>query len=104
MRKGLLFLILSILIFSIAYGDDGNGKPSFYEPLIRRLVQDGFDPGFLSKLLTDPRAESVPHVMTISFSSGENPNLYAKFLTPESISLSKKFLHENLQILNRMEK
>jgi membrane-bound lytic murein transglycosylase B len=30
--------------------------------------------------------------------------LYAKFLSPESILLSKKFLHQNLKTLNQMEK
>jgi membrane-bound lytic murein transglycosylase B len=104
MKRCLLTLILSILLFSIAHGDDTRETSSFYEPLIRRLAQDGFDAEFLSGLLADPRAESIPRVMTVSFNSGENPDLYARFLTPELISLSKKFLRDNLKILRSMEK
>ncbi len=104
MRRYFLALILPILVFSIAHGDDARDAPSFYEPLIRRLELEGFNPEFLSGVLSDPRAESVPQVMTLSLNSGENPDLYAKFLTPELISLSKKFLRDNLKMLRRMEK
>ncbi len=104
MKRSFPILILPILVFSIALGDEARDAPSFYEPLIRRLELEGFDPEFLSGLLSDPRAESVPQVMTISFSSGETLDPYAKFLTPELISLSRKFLRDNLKLLRRMEK
>jgi membrane-bound lytic murein transglycosylase B len=103
MKKCLLILILPILFFSVAHANDAVENSSPYEPLVRRLSQDGFDPEFLSGLLADPRAELVPRVMTISFNLGENPDLYAKFLTPELISLSKKFLRDNHKILRSME-
>ena len=98
-----LILIFPILLFSMAHGNDFNEMPSFYNPLIQRLSQDGFDAEFLSKLLTDPRAESIQAVMTISLNSGENPERYTQFLSPESIHLSKKFLRQNLKILRKAE-
>jgi membrane-bound lytic murein transglycosylase B len=98
-----LILIIPILLFSMAHGKDFNEIQSFYNPLIHRLSQDGFDAEFLSELLADPRAESIQAVMTISLNSGENPERYTQFLSPESIHLSKKFLHQNLKILRKAE-
>lgn len=99
-----LILIISILFSSLAHGNDSKEIPSFYQPLIHRLSQDGFDAEFLSKLFTDPRAELIPRVTTISLDLREVPELYKQFLNQESITLSKKFLYENLKILKKMEK
>ncbi len=99
----LFILITPILLFSVAQGDDFNSPSSLYEPLIDRLSQDGFDAEYLSKLLTDPRAASIPAVMTLSLQSGEHPDRYTQFLNPELIHLSKKFLKQNLKILKKAE-
>ncbi len=69
-----------------------------------RLLQDGFDAEYLSGLLQDPRAGIIPSAMAISIKSRETPELYAQFLTPESILLAKKFLRKNLTLLRKMEK
>ena len=98
-----LILILLILLFSSAHSNDFNEMPSFYEPLIHRLSQDGCDAEFLSKLLADPRSASIQAVMTISLRSGENPEWYTQYLSPESIHLSKKFLQQNLKTLKKAE-
>jgi len=45
--------------------------------LIERLLQDGFDLEFLSKLFLDPRAELMPELMTISLVSRETTDVYA---------------------------
>ena len=102
----IFFLILIIPIFfsAMAYGNDSNEIPFYYQPLIERLTRDGFDIEFLSKLLTDCRAEFIPEVMTISISSKEMPEVYIQFLTPESILLAKRFLRQNLKTLKRMER
>jgi len=98
-----LILILPILLFSSAHGNDFNEMPSFYKPLIHQLSQDGFDAEFLSSLLADPRAASIQAVMTISLYSRETPELYVQFLSPESILLSKNFLRQNLNVLRKAE-
>jgi membrane-bound lytic murein transglycosylase B len=98
-----LSLIIPILFSPIAYGNDSNEIPFSYQPLIHRLSQDGFDAQFLSKLLTDPRAEVVLSALTISLDSREVPERYTQFLNPESILLAKKFLSQNLKILRKME-
>jgi len=99
-----LILIIPIIFSSIAHGNESSAIPSFYQPLINRLLQDGFDSEFLSKLLTDSRAELNPGLMTISLESRETTELYQQFLSAESILLSKKFLRQNLQGLRKMEK
>ena len=103
LTSSFFILILTILLFSSAHGNDFIEIPSFYSPLIQRLSQDGFDAEFLSKLLNDPRAASIQTVMTISLHSREHPERYTQYLSPESIHLSKKFLQQNLKILRAAE-
>jgi len=105
MIHGLSFLLLILLILdpSIAFPDDSKAIPSLYQPLIHRLLQDGFDDQFLSNILSDARAEFNPTALTIYLSSKEEPERYSQFLTPESILLCKKFLRQNLKILRKME-
>jgi len=99
-----LILILLVISPSGAYGNESDEIPSFYQPLIYRLSQEGFDFEFLSKLFSDSRAEFLPAVTTISLYSNEIPERYTKFLSPELILLSKKFLNYNFKTLRQMEK
>ena len=103
-KNGYLILILLLLSSSVSHGNDSNEIPSFYQPLVYRLSQDGFDFEFLSKLFTDPRAEFIPAMTTISLYSNEFPERYHQFLSPESIFLSKTFLRHHLKTLSQMEK
>lgn len=99
-----LILILVVISSSGAYGNESDEIPSFYQPLIYRLSQEGFDFEFLSKLFSDSRAEFLPSVTTISLYSTEIPERYTQFLSPELILLSKKFLNHNFKTLREMEK
>jgi len=99
-----LILILLVISPSGAYGNESDEIPSFYQPLIYRLSQEGFDFDFLSKLFSDSRAEFLPSVTTISLYSNEMPERYTQFLSPELILLSKKFLNHNFKTLRQMEK
>jgi len=103
MKKYYLIFCILMLFCSLAHGYDVNEIPSFYQTLIHRLSQEGFDFEFLAKLFSDSRAGFLPELTTISLISRETPELYARFLNRESILLSKKFLHQNLKILRRME-
>jgi len=103
MKLFALILALPILFFSTAHGYDVNEILPFYQTLIHRLSQEGFDFEFLSKLFSDSRAGFLPELTTISLASRETPELYARFLSQDSILLSKKFLRENLKMLKRME-
>jgi membrane-bound lytic murein transglycosylase B len=99
------YLILIILIFlsSGAYGSDSVVIPSFFHPLISRLLHDGFDFEFLFELFADFRAEPVPSLLSIPLFPNETLEKYTQFLSPEAILLSKKFLRQNLKILRQME-
>ena len=99
-----LILILLVISPSGAYGNESDEIPSFYQPLIYRLSQEGFDFDFLSKLFSDSRAEFLPAVTTISLYSNAIPERYTQFLSPELILLSKKFLNHNFKTLRQMEK
>src|SRR4030042_6728683 len=99
-----LILILLVISPSGAYGNESDEIPSFYQPLIYRLSQEGFDFDFLSKLFSDSRAEFLPSVTTISLYSNEMPERYTQFLSPELILLSRKFLNHNFKTLRQMEK
>lgn len=98
-----LVLIFLVLFSSGAYGNHHEEIHPFYHPLINRLWQDGFDFELLSRLFSDSRAEPLPAVMTPSLFPNETPEKYTKFLSPEAILLSKKFMRQNLKILRQME-
>jgi membrane-bound lytic murein transglycosylase B len=99
-----VILVLLMISPSGAYGNEPDEIPSFYQPLIYRLSQEGFDFDYLSKLFSDSRAEFLPAVTTLSLYPNEIPERYTKFLSPESILLSKKFLNHNLKTLREMER
>jgi len=99
-----LILILLVISSSGAFGNESDEIPSFYQPLIYRLSQEGFDFEFLSNFFSDSRAEFLPAVTTISLYSNEIPGRYTQFLSPELILLSKKFLNHNFKTLRQMEK
>jgi len=92
-----------VICSSGAYGNESDEIPSFYQPLIYRLSQEGFDFEFLSRLFSDSRAEFLSAVTTISLYSTEMPERYTQFLSPELILLSKKFLNHNFKTLRQME-
>ncbi len=100
------YLIFGLLLIapSVACGATSDELPFFYQPLIYRLSQEGFDFNFLSKLFSDPRAEFFPAVTTLSLYPNETWERYTKFLSPESIHLSKKFLNHHLKTLRELEK
>jgi len=103
-RSRYLILIFLVISFSGAYGNESDEIPSFYQPLIYRLSQEGFEFEFLTKLFSDSRSEFIPGVMTISLYPNEKPERYTQFLSAESILLSKKFLRNNSNTLTQMEK
>jgi membrane-bound lytic murein transglycosylase B len=99
-----LIVVFLVLFSSAAHGNESNEIPSFYQPLIYRLFQDGFDLEFTTKLFSDSRSEFIPAVTTISLYPNEIPERYAQFLSAESILLSKKFLRSHFNTLRQMEK
>ncbi len=100
--SGLIFILI-LLTFGVSIGES-NEPPSPYQPLIRRLLEDGFEAEFLFNIFLDSRAE--PHLdrMGISLGSTETEDLYEQFLSPESLSLAKNFLRQNLRLLKEAEK
>ncbi|MGQ9647339.1 MAG: lytic murein transglycosylase [Thermodesulfobacteriota bacterium] len=100
------YLIFVILLISpsATHGSGPDKLPVFFQPLIDRLSQEGFDFEFLSKLFSDPRVEFLPAVTTLSLFPNEIPERYARFLTPEAILLSKQFLNHNLKTLRELER
>jgi len=96
-------MLLPLLFLAQVSGQTPSDVPPIYQSLISRLSQDGFDAGFLSRLLMDSRSEPIPSAMAIPLTTREIPEIYEKFLTPEAILLAKKFLQENSTILNEVE-
>jgi membrane-bound lytic murein transglycosylase B len=103
-KIGYLILILLVISPPGAFGNESDEIPSFYQPLIYRLSQEGFDFDFLSRLFSDSRAAFLPSVTTLSLYSYETPERYTHYLSPELILLSKRFLNHNFKTLSEMEK
>ena len=100
----ILFLIPTVFFFSLVHGNTETEVPASYHPLLLRLSQEGWDPQLLSSLFADPRAEFMPETVKISLGTRETMDLYARFLTPETIRLAREFLHQNLQLLKEAER
>ena len=99
-------LILAVLFLfpSVMCGNSAAEISANYHPLIERLSKDGFDPELLGRLFKDKRADIIPERMVVSLVSRENKELYAPFLTPESILFAKHFLRQNLKQLKEVER
>jgi len=97
-------ILLSLLTLTAPLCNDSTGNLSFYQSLIQRLAEDGFDLSFVTRILGDPRAEYKPATLSIYLGAKEDPSRYEKFLRPESILQAKGFLYENLRALKKMER
>jgi len=99
-------LILAVLFLfpSVMCGNSAAEISANYQPLIERLSKDGFDPELLGRLFNDKRAGIIPERMVVSLVSRENKELYAPFLTPESILFAKHFLRQNIKQLKEVER
>lgn len=95
-------LLMGLCSYSLA--NDLRDLPPHYQPLVDRLIKDGLDREFLLPLFLDSRAEPIQSRLNISLMTREIPEIYAKFLTFESILLAKNFLREHRRILNEMER
>ena len=100
---GILSFVIFILIFLSSVIAVISETPSPYESLIHRLSQDGFDSEFLSNLLMDARAELNPALMTISMESRETQRSVCSIFNSRIDLPSKKFLRQNLKIIEKME-
>lgn len=95
--------LVIILLFSLISISESNEALSPYQPLIRRLSEDGFEREFLSNIFMDSRAEPDPYKMSLYLGATETVDIYEKFLTPESITLARNFLRQNLKLLRKAE-
>lgn len=100
----LILIVLAVGFSSSGLANDLQNLPPHYQALVDRLLKDGLDKEFLFPLFLDSRAEPIPNRLTISLMTREIPEIYAKFLTFESILLAKSFLREHRSILNEMER
>jgi len=100
-----LFVLPLFLSFCVVFAQE-DPSPDFlspYQPLIDRLAAEGIAPEFLTPLFADPRTEPIKDFMKISTVSREVPEVYAKFLTVESVKLAGAFFRQNLKTLKEME-
>jgi membrane-bound lytic murein transglycosylase B len=102
--KRAISVLLLISFYSISAANPWSEIPVVYRELAERLSRDGFDAEYLSKLLSDPRAECTPALPNPSAGSRETPELYSRFLTPETIRVSKRFLRDNVKSFRKMER
>ena len=104
MKPLLLVLILLIGFSSFALASDLQNLPFHYQPLVDRLIKDGFDKEYVFRLFLDSRTEPIPARLAVSLITREIHEIYTKFLTFEAILLAKNFLRENLKTLKEMER
>ena len=106
--KFILLFVFMILSAGLAASPAAAGSPegflAFYQPLVERLAEEGFDAGRLSAIFGDPRAEPVFSAMSLTLGKKETADLYSRFLSGEQIDLARQFRRQHLKILRQMEK
>ena len=75
-----------------------------YVGLKYSLVRQGLDKDYVSKTFADPRNQFLPDVVTkIAYLRKESPDIYKKFLTPETAARGRAYMEAHRAALSRAE-
>lgn len=80
-----------------------NDRISVFLPLKERLVNDGYDRGFIDRLYTNPRIRFLPRIINRYITYREKDLDYGQFLSPDSISMGYKYLQQHKASLGKAQ-
>ncbi len=90
--------------YSSFYANIPAEKAITFKPVIERMLAKGMDSAFVFELVANPLTEFNKRYIKINVTGYLSPPDYTKFYNEESIGKTKKFIEENLEILERAEK
>ncbi|MDA8161820.1 MAG: lytic murein transglycosylase [Desulfobacteraceae bacterium] len=103
--KALLFISVSILFaICLPHPSLEANKTVNWSPIINRLIEDGENKTKIIQLFARPEVRFDPRVMPRKLTHNELKLDYGKFLMPDRIERADRFLEENKQLLNQIER
>ena len=94
--------LLAVLV--MAGGVCAEAQPVAYVGLKASLVRQGLDKEYIAKTFADPRNQFLPDVVKkIAYRGKESPEIYAKFLTPETAARGRAYMEAHRAALSRAE-
>ncbi len=91
-------------VLGLAAGVLADTQPVAYVGLKYNLVRQGLDKDYVFKTFSDPRNQFLPDVVRkIAFLRKESPDIYKKFLTPETAARGRAYMEAHKAVLNRAE-
>jgi membrane-bound lytic murein transglycosylase B len=95
-------ILLGVLI--LAAGARADTPPVAYVGLKYSLVRQGFSKDYVFKTFADPRNQFMPNVVRkIAYLRKESPDIYKKFLTPETAARGRDYIATHKAILDQAE-
>ena len=95
-------ILLGVLL--AAPGVGAEPQPVAYVGLKQALVRQGLNKDYVAKTFADPRNEFLPDVVKkIAYLGKESPDIYKKFLTPETAARGKAYMEAHRETLSRAE-
>ena len=77
--------------------------PAIWAPLVDRLIKDGENPDFVTRIYSAPSVSFNPRVMPRKVTHNEYKLDYGKFMKPERLRKAERYLRENRALFNRVE-
>jgi len=99
---GVAGILLGVLV--MVAGAQAEGLPVAYVGLKYSLVRQGLNKDYVLKTFADPRNQFLPDVVRkIAHLRKESPDIYKKFLTPETAARGRAYMATHRSILNQAE-
>lgn len=82
---------------------DGVGQPNDFDPLVQRLVQDGFDPEKTKNLFGNESVFFDPGGVSLFFVHSESSLNYDQFSSPKSIANARNYMATHKESLDKAQ-
>lgn len=102
-----LFMLIGLLLVadvSRLSGEEANAAVTIYQPLIIRLVDDGFSPEYLSGFFNPNTSEFHQQLAKINLVHQETHDPYQKMFNPAAVQACRLYLKKNQDLLAEAEK
>jgi membrane-bound lytic murein transglycosylase B len=100
--SGVAGILLGVLV--MAPGVHAEAQPVAYVGLKYSLVRQGLNKDYVFQTFADPRNQFLPDVVKkIAYLGKESPDIYKKFLTPETAARGRAYMETHRATLNRAE-
>ena len=106
MKLGLGACVLVLFVTAIcqAAATKESEPPVYFENIVKRLIDDGFDPKKISTIFKDPAVSFTPKKVRFLFVYSESKLNYGQFSSPKSIKKARRYLEQHQPALSKAKK